>query len=305
LQKLKPLGIAAVAAAILATQAGAGSSSGARALPNSVTFPDSTGEVTASGGPDITAVVASNNDAGTISFEIRLPNRTTLPPEMLIGMTIDADNNPATGDPEGGGTDYAIEYFQGQANLFRWDGTNFTRRAGDPPQVSLITTASSTSITISINAAELGATRRFRFDVIVITGIVVNQQTGDLDFQNARGDAAPDLGHGLFSYDVRTAPLRLVARRFTPGTPVAGRMHTVRLVAARSDTNAVLTGGQVRCVATISGRRVAARVHRFVGSEARCGWQIPASARGGTIRGSITVVFEGLTVRRSFSARIR
>jgi hypothetical protein len=224
---------------------------------------------------------------------------------MLIGVTIDADNNPATGDPEGGGTDYAIEFFQGQANLFRWDGTNFTRRAGDPPQVSLVTAATSSSITISINAAELGQTRRLNFDVIVITGIVINQQTGDLDFQNARGDLAPDLGHGLYGYEVRTAPLRLVARRFTPGTPVAGRTHTVRLVAARSDTNAVLTGGRVRCAATISGRRVSARVHRFVGSEARCGWQIPSSARGGTIRGSITVTFEGLTIRRSFSARIR
>jgi hypothetical protein len=158
---------------------------------------------------------------------------------------------------------------------------------------------------MTINAAELGATRRLNFDVVVITGIVVDPQTGDLKGENAKADIAPDAGHGMWNYQVRTAPLRLVARRFNAGRPVAGRLHTVRMVAARSDTNAVLTGGQVRCAATIAGRRVAARVHRFVGSEARCAWQIPAGARGGTIRGSITVVFEGLTVRRSFSATIR
>jgi hypothetical protein len=304
-QPLKLFGMAAIAAAMLATQAvAAGPTSVSRALPNSVTFPDSTGE-NPTGGPDIARVVASNNDAGQISFEIGLPNRTSLPPEMLVNVDIDADNNPATGDPETLGADYAIEFFQGQANLFKWDGTNFTRRQGDPAQVSLITSATAASLTISINAAELNATKRFNFGVIVITGIVVNQQTGDLAFENARFDLAPDAGHGLWNFQVRTAPLRLVARRFNAGRPVAGRLHTVRMVAARSDTGAVLTGGQVRCAATIAGRRVAAKVHKFVGQEARCAWQIPSGARGGTIRGSITVVFEGLTVRRSFSATIR
>lgn len=304
---LELLGLAAAAVALTATQAAAGRSLaplvGSAGKANSVRFADSTGEQPS--GPDITAVVASNNDAGAISFEILLPNRTTLPPEMLIGVTIDSDANPQTGDPESDGADYAIEFFGGQANLFKWDGTNFTRRAGDPPQVSLITSATPGSLTITINASELGGTRKLGFQVIVITGIVVNQQTGDLDFTNARGDAAPDIGHGLYPYDVRTAPLRLVARRFTAPAASAGRPYTVRLVAARSDTGATLSGGTVTCTATAGGRRLAVRSRGFVGTEARCTWVIPAAARGSTIRGTVTVRFEGLRVGRSFSRPIR
>ena len=57
---------------------------------------------------------------------------------MLIELEIDTDNNAATGSPEG--ADYAIELLQGEIFLYRWDGENFTRRAGDPPAASLIFT---------------------------------------------------------------------------------------------------------------------------------------------------------------------
>lgn len=304
---LELLGLAAAAVALTATQAAAGRSVaplvGSAGQANSVRFADSTGENP--GGPDITGVVASNNDAGAISFEILLPNRSTLPPEMLIELDIDSDNNAATGDPQTDGADYAVEFFGGQANLFKWDGTNFTRRAGDPPQVSLVTSATPSSLTITINASELGGTRKLRFGLFVVTGIVVNQQTGDLDGTNARVDAAPDFGHGLYTYDVRTAPLRLVARRFTAPAARAGRPYTARLVAARSDTGATLSGGTVSCTATAGGRRLAVRSRGFVGTAARCTWVIPAAARGSTIRGTVTVRFEGLRVSRSFSRPIR
>lgn len=305
---LKPLGVVAAVVAALAAQAAAdgasaplGRASPARSSANSATFQDSQGEDPQ--GPDITTVVASNNDAGLITFDVSIPNRPSLTEDMIIGVNVDADNNRATGDPETDGADYGIELFMGQVNLFRWDGSNFSRRAGDPPQVSLIFSYSR-GVKITISAAELGDTKRFNFGAIAISGIAVNRQTGDLDFTNARADFAPDLGHGLWNFEVKTAPLRLVAKSFRAARAVAGRPYTVRLVAARSDTGAVLTSGQVRCAATISGRRLAARTHRFVSGAAVCGWQLPSSARGQTIRGSITVVFEGLTVRRSFATRV-
>jgi hypothetical protein len=175
----------------------------------------------------------------------------------------------------------------------------FTRRANDPPQSTLVFS----ELSISINAAELGNTSRFNFGVSVVTGITTDQ-SGNFDFSNAQADFAPDLGHGFWNYTVRLAPLRLLARSFSITRPVrAGRTLTARLVATRSDTGAVVSGGRVVCTAVVGGRRIAGR-GRFVGREARCVWRIPANARGSRISGSIAVVFEGRRVTRRFSAPI-
>jgi hypothetical protein len=270
------------------------------AAANRATFEDSRGEM--ANAPDISNVVVSNNDAGRLTFTINgLPR---LVDGMLVGIDIDSDNNPATGtqDPLSMGADYAIELVPGTANLFRWDGTSFTRRSNDPPQSTLV--FSGTELAVSINAAELGNTTRFNFGVIVVTGIV-NDSQGNPDFTNAQFDAAPDIGHGFWNYNVRVAPLRLLARTFSlsPRPPRAGRTLTARLVVARSDTGAVVSGGRVLCNAIVGGRRIAG-AGRFVGREARCTWRVPGSARGARIRGSIAVVFEGRRATRSFSATV-
>jgi hypothetical protein len=212
---------------------------------------------------------------------------------------IDSDNTATTGDPDTGG-EYAIELFGGEANLFKWDGTNFSRRPNDPPQSTL----TFSQLAITINASELGNTTRFNFAVTVITGVTI--VNGDLDFSAAHADFAPDLGHGLWNYKVNTAPLKLVAKGFklTPGRPLAGRTFTAALTVARNDTGAILKGGTVVCTATVGGGRITARVRKFVGTQARCAWLIPGSARGKPIRGSITVVFEGRRISRSFSATV-
>jgi hypothetical protein len=105
---------------------------------------------------------------------------------------------------------------------------------------------------------------------------------------------------------VRIGALRLGVKSFllSPRRPQAGRTFTASMVATRSDTGATLAGGQVSCTATVGGKRLAARVRAFAGSRARCGWRIPASARGKRIRGTVTVVFEGRRVSRSFSATV-
>jgi hypothetical protein len=268
---------------------------------NSTTYQDSTGEDPAA--PDITTIVVSNNDAGMISFRINVPNRPTLGQDMLVAMEIDSDNNSATGSPEG--TDYAIELFQGDVALFRWDGTNFTRRAGDPPATSLIFSYQA-GVTFQISAAELGNTTRFRFSTIVFSGLTVDPTTGGLDFMNAVADAAPAIDAGLYSYEVKIGRPTLAVKRFktTPAKPIAGRAFAARLQATRSDTGAVIRGGRVTCVGRLGNASLRAKSGRFVGNEAVCTWQIPATAKGKRFRGSITIVFEGLRITRSFSGRV-
>lgn len=300
---LRLIVVAAVACAALALAVAGALSPVASAAPaaaqvNSVTFQDSTGE--APNAPDITTVVVSNTDSGMVSFRINGPGR--LVEGMLVEILVDSDNNPATGsqDPLSLGAEYAIELFRGNANLFRWDGTNFTRRSNDPPQSTLVFS----ELTIRINASELGNATRFGFATSVITGIVLDAN-GDPDFSNAQIDSAPDPGHGFWTYNVRIGPLRLVAKSFslTPRRPQAGRTLTARLVATRSDTGATLRGGRVVCTASVAGARIAGR-GRFVGNEARCAWKIPSTARGKRISGSIAVLFEGRRVRRSFAATV-
>jgi hypothetical protein len=271
---------------------------------NSQNYTDSSGENPAA--PDITTLTVSNDDAGIVSFRINVPNRPQLGQDMVIDLFVDTDNNPNTGSPDFGGTDYVIELIQGEANLFKWDGTNFTRRFGDPPAISLSFSYQG-GVTFRMSAAELGNTTRLNFFVIVESGIVFDPVTGEPDFANAVGDAAPGGGVGLYPYQVIVARPTLVVRslRRTPAAPRAGRTFTLRMVAARSDTGAALQNGRVTCVGRAGNARLRAQLARVQGGAVVCTWQIPANAKGRTFRGSVTVVFEGLRASRSFSARIR
>ena len=103
------------------------------------------------------------------------------------------------------------------------------------------------------------------------------------------------------------APLKLLVKNFktSPGRPRAGGAFTMQMTAVRNDTGATLQGGTVKCAAKAGGATLAARTHRFAGTAAVCSWAIPGSARGKTFRGSITVVFEGKKVTKTFSSLIR
>jgi len=226
----------------------------------------------------------------------------------MIVLFVDADNNSATGDPDplGQGVDYVVEIFGGEAALFRWDGTNFTRRAGDPPATSLIFTYQG-GITINISTAELGNTKALKFNVLVFSGITIDPTTSDLDFTNAVGDIAPAAGAGLYQYEVKITPPTLVVRSLkpTPKNPTAGRPFTLKLVAARSDTNAVVQNGRVTCVGRIGNARLRAQVQRVQGGAATCTWNLPPAAKGKTFRGSVAVVFEGLRASQAYSGKVR
>jgi hypothetical protein len=301
--------VLAVAAFVVALPTAAGALPAGTAAPaavtaNSTDYQDSTGENPAA--PDITTLTVSNDDAGLITFRVNVPNRPQLGQDMYFLMFVDSDNNAATGSADTGGADYVMEVVRGEIALFRWDGTDFTRRFGDPSAVTL-TFSYQAGITIRISQAELGNTTRLKFFTIVESGVVVDPVTGDLDFTNAVGDAAPGGGVGLYPYEVIRARPTLVVRsiRGTPAAPRAGRTFSLRMVAARSDTNAVIQNGRVTCVGRAGNSRLRAQLARVQGGAAVCTWQVPANAKGKTFRGSVTIVFEGLRASRSFSARIR
>lgn len=83
-----------------------------------------------------------------------------------------------------------------------------------------------------------------------------------------------------------------------------------------TDTGVLVYEGTVRCAATIGGRKVKpARRGQFIklinvgqsepaDADASCAWNIPPGTAGKTIRGTITVTSQGMSVRKSFAARI-
>lgn len=270
---------------------------------NSVTFQDSTGEDPAA--PDITSIVVSNDDAGIVSFRVNVPNRPTLGQDMLFEIWVDTDNNAATGSPDLGGADYVMQLVRGEISLYKWDGTDYTRRFGDPSAVTM-NFAYQAGLTARISAAELGNTTTFMFFVVAISGLVVDPVTGDLDGANSKADVAPGGGVGLYPFTISIAKPTLVVRGVTttPRAPKAGQTFTMRMTAARSDTGAVLQNGRVTCVGRAGTARLRAQLARVQGGAVVCTWLIPAKAKGKTFRGSVTVVFEGLRASRSLSRRI-
>jgi hypothetical protein len=301
--------LVAIAVAVIALPTVASGALSSPAAPtavsaNSTSYQDSSGENAAA--PDITTITVSNTDAGLLQFRVNIPNRAQLGQDMLILLFVDSDANPQTGDPESIGADYVIQIFGGEAALFRWDGSDFTRRAGDPPATSLIFSYQN-GVTVTMSAAELGNTKKFGFALIAISGVTIDPTTGDVDFTNAVADVAPASGAGLYQYEVKITPPTLVVKSLkpTPRIPTAGRPFTLRLVAARSDTGAVVQNGRVTCVGRVGNARFTAQVQRVQGGAATCTWNIPLTAKAKTFRGSVAIVFEGLKASQSYSGKIR
>ncbi len=286
--------------ALGATRQPQSAASPAAAASNTTTFTDSTGEDPQ--GPDITTIVVSNDDAGTITFRINVPNRPQFDVNtMLMVMLLDTDSNQATGDPQSFGADYAMQLLGGKIILFKWDGTTFSLAATQ----STLSYSWSGGATVKINASDLGNTRKLDFDVVVVSRD--SSSTRRLARSTRRiehADVAPTVG--LYPYQVKVGKPTLVVKKFThkPASPKAGSSFSLLLTAARSDTKAVLQGGQVTCAARAGSTKLVATVHSVSGGAAVCTFKIPKNAKGKTFRGTDTIVFEGLKASRGFSGKI-
>ncbi len=305
----RPWLVLAIAVAVVALPAAASGALSAPSAPgaaaaNSATYQDSTGEN--AGAPDITTITVSNTDAGMLSFRVNIPNRPTLDQGTIFEIWVDSDNKTTTGSPDLAGADYVMQLVQGEINLYRWDGSDFTRRFGDPSAVTL-TFSYQGGVTVRISAAELGNTKKLKFFVDVITGCTVDPVTQALDCANGLDDFAPGGAAGLYPYDVKLTPPTLVVKSLkpTPPKPTAGLPFTLRLVTARSDTGAVVQNGRVVCNGRLGKARLKARVQRVLGGAAVCTWNLPPGAKGKIFRGSVTIAFEGLKASQSYVGKVR
>ena len=175
---------ALLAAACLTLSAGAG------IRANSQTFSDSTGEDAAA--PDVTSVVVSNDDSGTLTFQVNISNRPALTSDMAVNVFIDTDLNAANGaGPDFLGADIVLALDHGGVDLAKWGGSGFVF-SGSP---SSLVASYANGATIKVKAADLGLTT-FNF-------YVATQAGTDPDFHV---DFAPDSGHGVFNYQIKITP---------------------------------------------------------------------------------------------------
>jgi hypothetical protein len=288
-------------------RAGGGGSSvlGERlARSNSEAFTDPTGD--SGNAPDVTSVVVSNDDAGTIYFRVSVANRSTLGADDLLAVTIDTDANAASGSND---FDFVLSFVSGHAGLVAWNGSAFT--AASAPSLSGSYAAS--VLTVAINRSELNNTGGFYF------GIAASGDGGA-----TTGDVAPDnsLWHYQLSIGPPAAPSSTTTATQTnpgpshnsPGLTAtslyvskarAGQAFLVRLVVRRSDNQQPLNAGTVTCSATLASKplRPAAKTGPR-GGISTCLWRLPTNAHGKQLTGTITDTLDAVTVRRTFSRTV-
>jgi hypothetical protein len=272
----------------------AGSARAARTshrVASATSFSDAAGDSGAAA--DVTDVDVGNDlVAGHLVFWITVANR----PDDLVGddeldVFIDSDNNPATGDF---GSEYLIWVDAESVGLSRWDGTSYVSIdvASLPASLSARYFKGDKAVRVAIHPRDLGITSAFNFAIGTYSGEAY--------------DAAPN-GPPDWAYAIASGKLQLAVSgaAVVPKRPTAGKALALAMEIVRTDLNEVLDQGKVSCTLKAGTKSVRATRARFVSGLALCAWNLPKSAKGKTVRGTISVTFGGTTVTRTFSARAR
>ena len=302
--RLGLLAAAAVAALLAAVPAGAAPQKQAgfsptRLLANGATYVDPQGD--SDFVPDIVLVGASNDNAGTVTFEVGFANRPDgLTPDDVIQIRIDSDGAFYTGRS---GFETMLQVSAYGVELLK--DANGDYQLTDTPVRGAFAGG---LLTLQLSIRDLADTASIRFYVAADS---LSESPGIYDW-------APD-GDSLFRYVV-DVPLLLDA--WQPAQPKAGTTAALTGVFTTNDAVA----GTVTCAATLLGKRITGTTRwtttavlpaapptpDFVRpgpyaykATAGCSFKLPKTARRKTLKGTITVTKDGVVVRRAFSYRVR
>ena len=104
-------------------------------------------------------MVTNDDTGGQIVFRI---NGTSMALDGAITeLDIDTDTNPATGDTEYLGADYAFQLDPSQClfGFWHWDGADWV----DTPSATVSVSGGDSGMVVSVNRSELGGTAEFNF----------------------------------------------------------------------------------------------------------------------------------------------
>lgn len=275
---------AALLSCVLLVLATATAGQSARTPSSSHTFADESGD--ASDAPDIGGVNLVTNDNVSVTIGMEIANRSGFSGLDWYSIALDTDTSPSTGgggDYGVAGADYVIDVAQVGARLMFWNGGAY--QLADPQPVIPTMWIEGYGPALRISRGALGDPERI--------GVMFRTTEG------AHVDLAPDAG--AWTYTV--LPLALTAGRVA----VSYSRHGSKLVAAteilRSDFEAPLAEGAVRCNARVGAATLAGQ-GRFAHGLAVCTWRLTKSARGHRVRGGVAATFQGVTARRGFSVLV-
>jgi hypothetical protein len=241
--------------------------------------------------PDIASVQVTEAEDGWISFAISIPNSALLPRTPVVGLSIDTDDDPRTGDS---GADLGVTALGANVVADRWNERSRTWVPYlEAPRVRAEIVER--SVVIDVHRSELGAGRRFGFAALAAGLAADDSFTGV--------DVTPD-GARFFRYQLKNATqVRLVAGkvRTAPAKPRRGARLTVTTKITRSDTGVSARTGSVTCAVKVNGKRVAA-TGRYASGRASCTFRVPKKAR--RIVGSMRVRGDGVSSTVPFSYRL-
>ena len=178
------------AAAVLAGGASTGNGSVMRPTGNSATFHDPVGEDSLA--PDMTAVTVSNDDAGQLTFRVKIANRPRLTGHMNIRVELDTDRNPNNGCGSAcDGSDMILDLVPGSVAVGRWHGSKWDFSGRSPASLGYSYVGG--TATIKVKASDLELTR---FNFWVLSDANSRDPKSHVDY-------APGPGHGTWSYQVK------------------------------------------------------------------------------------------------------
>ena len=262
-----------------------------------VTFTDQTGD--SGTAADIATVAVTNDDQGQYSFDVGLatPYTTT----GVLSLYLDTDLNPATGDPQSLGADYLLidDNTSATGYFLKWDGTKW---ADASPSATVKDSVSTDNkhVLLTVNKSELGNSTGFNLFVETIEG----------DGSDGHWDDAPS-GSGSYQYKLQTVlHLSLVAAHAFAAK--AGGTWDIGLIVGRSDTGETVgSEGTLACSATSGSTKLAVDTSAFISggkgkpTVAVCIFKVPKKIKHKVLHATVTVSYQGQSVKHSFTTTVK
>lgn len=257
--------------------------------------------------PDVSKIEITVDDNSAITLTITFANRQTLSGDDAVNVFLDTDVEREKPDVTGqGGVDWLLLADEAGWGIARSNGGSYDL-VEVPPEASA--TLSAGVLTFNLHLKDIDSPTILGFRVAT---------SGSPDGRIE--ETAPDsiLGsdaltvfetHADSSGSTQTATLDASVH---VGAARAGKLFTVLLFYNRSDsaspTTPRLSGKTITCEAKIAGKGLEAVTETSLGLVVRCGWRLPKSSRGKTIKGSVGVVFSSqrwAVANRDFAQKIR
>lgn len=230
--------------------------------------------------PDITRVVVGNDAGGNVTIAVTT-NQPTLAPDAALIVSIDSDQNPATGSLAG--IEFVLFMNVPGSTFTMWNGTTFV----PAPATTLHVSYGAGIATFQVNKSELGNTSGFRFGVVA-SKLVGNQVTAT--------DRAPDSGQYAYTLAASPPPRVALGRAVTraPGIHAGKRFS----ISAPVSTNANTV--HVSCAAKVAGKAVHTHAG-YVGGRDVCTGTVPRDTAGARLTGTETATISGGKTTSAFS----